>query len=366
MARVLSPSSVEREWYGDLPDGRGVDVITLSNVDGVQLRFITLGGIIVSLHSPDRDGRLEDITLGYDTLDEYLCDGLYFGAIIGRYANRIAHGRFAIGDGKYQLALNDPPNHLHGGPGGFHRQLWNAETFTNENEIGAVLTHQSNDGDEGYPGNFSVRTTYTLTKSDELIVDYLATTDAPTPVNLTQHAYFNLAGHDRGDVLGHELTIDASRFTPVNSTLIPTGELRDVTGTPFDFRRPRTIGERIDDEDEQLAIGGGYDHNFVLDHVSSDEPAFAARLCEPTYGRVLEIRTTEPGIQLYSGNGLGDHVIGKQWRVYGRRSAVALETQHFPDSPNKPAFPSTILQPGEEFRSRTVYRFSIAAPRRDD
>lgn len=366
MARVLSPSSVERAWYGDLPDGRSVDVITLANADGVQIRFITLGGIIVSLFAPDRDGRLEDVTLGYDALGDYLSDRLFFGAIIGRFANRIAHGSFTLHGKTYRLPLNDPPNHLHGGPGGFHHRLWTAETFTREDGVGAILTYHSADGDQGYPGNLDVQTTYTLTRSDEFVVDYVASTDAATPVNLTQHAYFNLTGHDRGDVLGHLLTIEASRYTPVDATLIPTGEVRGVAGTPFDFRRPRAIGDRIEDADDQLAVGGGYDHNFVLDHTPGPEPAFAARLCEPTYGRVLEIRTTEPGIQLYSGNGLGDHIIGKHWRVYGRHSGVALEAQHFPDSPNQPAFPSTILEPGHEFRSRTIYGFSTEALRRDD
>lgn len=358
-------NSVTREWFGTLPDGRTVDAITLTNANGVQLRFVTMGGIIVSLVVPDRDGAMADVTLGYDTLEGYLADTHFFGAIIGRYANRIAGGRFSLSGVEYQLPLNNGPNHLHGGPNGFHRALWATETFTNERGVGAVMTHTSPTGDEGYPGNLRVRVDYTLTNDNELVVDYHATTDEPTPVNLTQHAYFNLAGHDRGSVLDHELTLNASRYTPVDATLIPTGELRDVAGTPFDFRQPRRVGESIGDADEQLVIGGGYDHNFVIDRTGT-ELTFAARLYEPVSGRELEILTTEPGIQFYSGNGLGEHVIGKQWRVYGRHGAVALETQHFPDSPNHPSFPSTILAPGDELSSRTVFRFTTRARNGDD
>lgn len=366
MSVVLSPSSVTREWFGDLPDGRAVDAVTLTNADHLQVKFLTLGGIIVSLYAPDRDGRFDDVTLGYDTIDDYLSDSHFFGALIGRYGNRIANGRFTLDGKEHQLAINNPPNHLHGGPEGWHRALWNVETFTNDNDVGAVLTHISPDGDEGYPGNVRARVIYTLTRDNELVIDYCATTDEPTPINLTQHAYFNLMGHDRGSVLGHVLTIAASRFTPVDATLIPTGELRDVTDTPFDFREPTLVGDRIGEDDEQLKIGAGYDHNFALDHESGVEPAFAASLYDPMCGRMLEVFTTEPGIQVYSGNGLGDHVIGKQWRVYARHGAIALETQHFPDSPNEPAFPSTILEPGQELRSRTIYKFSTRGHDRHD
>lgn len=352
MPGVLSPATT-REFYANLPDGRAVDIITLSN-DRTQVRFLTLGGIIVSVHTPDRDGHVDDITLGYDTIDDYLRDGNFFGALIGRYANRIANGQFSLDGKTYTLALNHAPNHLHGGPGGFHTALWHAETFMGETGVGAVLTHVTPDGDEGYPGNLRVRVTYTLTRHDELIFDYVATTDAATPVNLTQHSYWNLAGHDRGNILSHELTLNASHYTPVDATLIATGEMASVEGTPFDFREPTAIGAQID-------AAGGYDHNFVLDAGS-----FAARLYEPTCGRVLEIFTTEPGIQVYSGNGLGEHVVGKQWRVYGQYGGIALETQHFPDSPNQPSFPSTILEPGQEFRSQTTYKFSTRAHDRHD
>ena len=357
---MLTRSSVEREWYGNLANGAGqaVEVITLTNAERMRVRFITLGGIITSLHVPDRDGNLQDVALGFDSLDDYLHDGHFFGALIGRYANRIANARFSLGGQEYRLEANAPPNHLHGGSGGFHRVVWDAETFATDNEVGALLSYTSPDGDGGYPGALRVTVRYTLTPSNELIVDYAATSDRPTPVNFTQHSYFNLAAHDRGDVLGHQLTINASRFTPVDAALIPTGELRSVARTPFDFREPQQIGARIDDDDEQLRMGRGYDHNFVLDRQPHEPASFAARLYEPTCGRMLEVFTTEPGIQLYSGNGLDDRVVGKQWRVYRRRNAVALETQHFPDSPNQPAFPSTILEPGREFRSRTIYKFS--------
>jgi aldose 1-epimerase len=367
MTGVMSPSGVSREWFGELPDGRTVELITLTNGGSMQVRFLTLGGIVVSLHTPDRDGHFEDVTLGYDTLEDYLSDAHFFGAIIGRYANRIAKGHFSLNGVDHRLAVNDPPNHLHGGPCGFHRVLWAAETFATDTESGATLTYTSPAGDEGYPGNLRARVEYTLTRDGEWIIDYVATTDEPTPVNLTQHAYFNLAGHDRGSALAHVLTINASRYTPVDDTQIPTGELRDVAGTPFDFRDGRAIGQQIDADDDQLRIGGGYDHNFALDRGGSTEgPTFAARLYEPTCGRLLEIYTTEPGIQFYSGNGLGDHVIGKQWRVYARHGAVALETQHFPDSPNQPSFPSTILEPGQELRSRTIYKFSTRGHDRHD
>jgi len=323
---------------------------------GIRIRFISLGGIILSIEVPDRDGATADVALGYDTLDDYFADEAYLGSIVGRYANRIANGRFALDGRQYNLARNDFPNHLHGGPLGFHRAHWKVTPF--ENGAGAVLEYESVDGEEGYPGRLNARVTYALTRQSELVVDYHATSSAPTPVNLTQHTYFNLAGHGNGDILGHELTVNASLFTPVGESLIPTGELRRVEGTPFDFRTPRLIGERIDGDDEQLAHGRGYDHDFVLERGSHTGTAFAARLFEPGSGRILEVYTSEPGIHVYSGNSLSGRLRGKKGRVYGRRAGVALETQHFPDSPNQPGFPSTILRPGETFRSRTVYRFS--------
>ena len=353
--------SIDREPFGQLPDGRVVDAITLSNGGRMHLRVLTFGGIIQSLHAPDRDGKLDDVVLGYDSLNDYVRDSRYFGAIVGRYANRIANARFTLDGQTFELPANDGPNHLHGGPEGFHRAVWTAEPFEQDAAAGVRLALTSPDGDSGYPGTLMVAVTYTLTDQNELIVDFAANTDRPTPVNLTQHSYFNLAGHDRGEVLGHQLVLAASRYTPVGATLIPTGELRDVTGTPFDFRHAATIGARIRDDDEQLRIGNGYDHNFVLDRAPNSAASLAARLCEPVSGRVLDVLTTEPGLQLYTGNGLDDRAVGKEWRVYGRYGGVALETQHFPDSPNQPGFPSAILRPGSELRSRTIFRFSAVA-----
>lgn len=337
-----------------------METFALRNADGVTVRFIAYGGSIVSLEVPDRDGRIADVVLGYDSLDGYIGDRHYMGPLIGRYANRIARGRFTLDGRVHALTVNDGANHLHGGRRGFHKVPWDVTPFEDGGVTGAVLSYTSVTGDEGYPGTLAVSVVYTLTEASELILDYAAITDEPTPVNLTQHAYFNLAGHDAGDVLGHELTIAAARFTPVDAGLIPTGELRDVSGTPFDFRSPRLVGASLGTADEQLRIGKGYDHNFVLDRGGTDDAVeFAARLYEPRGGRMLEIYTTEPGMQLYSGGGLAG-VVGKHGCVYGASAGIALETQHFPDSPNQPAFPSTILRSGEGFTSRTVYRFSVS------
>jgi aldose 1-epimerase len=333
-------SRVTRAIFGTMPDGRAVEVFTLANARGLEVRIITYGGIIVSLQAPDRHGRRDDVVLGYDTLDGYLTSSRYVGAIVGRYANRIAQGRFRLDGRTYQLARNNGPHHLHGGTRGFDKVLWEAGPFQNARGAGVLLTHTSPDGDEGYPGSLSIRVTYTLTDANELIADFAATTDRPTPVNLTQHSYFNLAGRGAGDVLRHELMIDADRFTPVDATLIPTGVLAPVAGTPFDFRQPTAIGARIDQPDAQLAIGKGYDHTFVLNGGGA-ALALAARVVEPVSGRTLEVLTTEPGLQFYTGD----------------RRAFCLEAQHFPDSPNQPEFPSTILRPGGEYRSRTVFVF---------
>ena len=349
--------TVSRTSFGVTPEGDSVDVFTLANGSGVEVRAITYGGIIVSLRVPDRDGRVEDIVLGFDDLDGYLAGSPYFGAIVGRYANRIANGQFTLAGETYQLATNNGPNHLHGGVRGFDKIVWHAATLESDSGVAVIFTHTSPDGDEGYPGTLSVRVTYTLTPGNELVVDYLATTDHATPINLSQHTYFNLAGDGRRDVLEHILTVEAAGFTPVDTTLIPTGVIAPVAGTPFDFRTPTAIGARIDQEDEQLRNGGGYDHNFVLDRDGAGL-GLAARVEEPTTGRVLDVYTTEPGLQFYSGNFLDGSNIGKSGRVYRHRYGFCLETQHFPDSPNQPAFPSTILRPGEEYRSRTVFVFS--------
>lgn len=358
----IQRARARRAPFGALPDGEPVEVFTLVNAHGLELRAITYGGIIVSLRTPDRAGRLADIVLGFDSLAGYLGNAPYFGAIIGRFANRIAGGRFTLDGTTYRLAANNGPNHLHGGVRGFDKVLWQGASFEDDNGVGVALTHTSPDGDEGYPGTVAVRVTYTLTDRDELVVDYAATTDRATPVNLTQHSYVNLAGDGVAkDILDHVLTIDASAYTPVDAALIPTGAIAPVAGTPFDFRTPTAIGARIDRDDPQLRYGGGYDHNFVLDRAPGGGLAHAARLVEPASGRTLDLYTSEPGLQVYSGNGLDGSLMGKGGRRYGRRCGLALETQHFPDSPNQPGFPTTILRPGEELRSRTVFRFGVAA-----
>lgn len=343
--------------FGVAPDGRLVEMHTLTNASGMEVRFLSLGGIIVSVKVPDRDGVLADVTPGYDTLEHYLADGDYFGALIGRYANRIAGGRFELDGTTYTLTPNDGPNLLHGGAMGFHRAVWNVDPFASDSMVGAVLTHTSQAGEGGFPGSLDVRVTYTLTDRNELWFDYAATSDAATPVNLTQHLYFNLAGHAAGNIFDHQLTLYASRYLPVNEEIIPTGELRRVDATPFDFRNARTIGAGIRSHDAHLPIDG-YDHSFVLDTGVKGTTRIAARLYEPGSGRLLEIETTEPGLQLYSGDQLGKGTIGKNGKPYIRHGALALETQHFPNSPNEPSFPSTILRPGDEYSSRTVYRFS--------
>jgi aldose 1-epimerase len=349
--------TVMRERYGAMPDGAQIDVLTLRNANGVTIRAITYGGIITSIDVPDRAGRPGDIALGFDSLAGYLTAHPFFGAIIGRYGNRIGAGTFTLDGAQYTLATNNGPNNLHGGEKGFDKQVWNAQAVPGRNAI--EFTRTSVNGEEGFPGNLSVRVTYELTDKNELIVDYFATTDKATPVNLTQHTYFNLAGEGSGDILGHQLTINADRYTPVGDTLIPTGELAPVQSTPFDFRQRTAIGARIDESHPQLKNGLGYDHNWVLNR-SGDGLQLAARVVEPISGRTLEITTTEPGLQFYSGNFLDGTIKGKGGHVYGHRAGFCLETQHYPDSPNQPAFPSTILRPGQEYRSKTVFAFGVA------
>ena len=336
-----------------------MDEFTLHNANGVVVRFIAYGGSVVSIAVPDRNGRVADVVLGYDSVGGYEADRYYLGALIGRYANRIAKGRFTLDGHAHAVSVNDGPNHLHGGTRGFHKVPWNVTPFEDGDVAGALLSYTSVTGDEGYPGTLSVSVILSLNDDNELAFDYAAMTDEPTPVNLTHHGYFNLAGHDSGDVRAQELTISASRYTPVDASLIPTGELRDVTGTPFDFRAPKAIGAALEAYDDQLRIAGGFDHNFVIDRGKGDELVMAARLHEPVSGRTVEILTTEPGLQFYSGQALGG-VVGKGGHAYCAYAGVALETQHFPDSPNQPSFPTTILRPGEGFTSRTVYRFSTA------
>jgi aldose 1-epimerase len=352
---------VIRGPFGRTPDGTPVELFTLGNAGGMQLSVMSHGAAIVSLRVPDRAGNLDDIVLGFDSLEGYLGHTHYFGAIVGRYANRIARGRFELDGSRYRLSVNDEPHHLHGGTRGFDRVVWECEPFRDDRGEGLALRHTSPDGDQGYPGTLEVEVRYVLTGNDGLEVDYRATTDTPTPVNLTQHSYFNLAGAGTGDILGHELTIEADAFTPVDCTLIPTGRIVPVTDTVFDFRTPVAIGARICDPDPQLQYAGGYDHNFVL-HRETPGLRGAARVVEPATGRTLEVSTTQPGVQFYSGNQL-DGIAGRGGRRYGRRSGFCLETQHFPDSPNQPGFPSTVLRPGERYQTRTVFAFGIEASR---
>jgi len=343
--------SISKHAFGETPEGVAVELYTLTNENGLRARIMTYGAIVVSLEVPDRDGNLADITLGYDALDGYIANNPYFGAIVGRYGNRIAKGSFTLDGVPYQLATNDGENHLHGGMRGYDKVVWNAEPVETDDAVGLKLTYLSPDGDEGYPGNLSCEVTYLLTNDDELKVSYVATTDKATPVNLTHHSYFNLTGCAR-DILGHELIINADRYTPVDAGLIPTGELAAVAGTPMDFTSPKAIGAEIDQ------VPGGYDHNYVLNKEDGGM-SLAARVYEPDSGRVMEIYTTEPGIQFYSGNFLDGSITGKSGIVYGKYYGFCLETQHFPDSPNKPDFPSTILRPGETYRHETVHKFSV-------
>lgn len=358
-SKVPLPDGMIREPFGTTPEGAEVERFTLASASGVTVTVLSYGGVIQSVFAPDRAGVPADVTLGYDTLDGYLRDKSYLGALVGRYANRIRAGKFSLDGREYTLATNAGSNHLHGGIRGFNKAVWMTEAFADGDNIGLTLGHFSPDGDEGYPGGVSVRVTYTLTPEGSLLIDFFATADTPTPVNLTQHSYFNLAGTGVGDILDHTLEVSASRFTPVDAQLIPTGELRPVQGTPFDFTTPEKIGARINDNDEQLRLAGGYDHNFVIDHSAESDLVLAARLTDPLSGRGLDIHTTEPGMQCYSGNFLDGTVTGKGGVPLTYRSGLALETQHFPNSPNEPLFPSTILRPGVEHRSRTVYHFVV-------
>ena len=342
--------------YARTADDKAVDIITLRSPSGVEMTVLTYGGVIATLKTPDRSGALDDIVLGFDNLKMYEEKSPYFGCLIGRYGNRIAKGKFALDGTSYTLATNNPPNHLHGGVKGWDKVVWSAEPFQNATSVGAVLSYTSKDGEEGYPGTVKATVTYTLTDMGQLIIDYRATTDKATVINLTQHSYFNLAGSKANDILGHELMLNAQQYTPVDDTLIPTGEIATVEGTPFDFRTSTKIGARINDPHVQIKRGLGYDHNFVLARTGPGLVE-AAKVVEPVTGRTMTISTTEPGIQFYSGNFLKGDLTGKGGRVYPHRGGFCLETQHFPDSPNQPKFPSTVLRPGEEYKSQTVFTF---------
>jgi aldose 1-epimerase len=347
----IAQMDLKKEPFGNLADGTAVEIYTLANNNGLKARLMTYGATLVSLELPDRLGKLEDCVLGYDHLVGYLKSSPYFGCIVGRYGNRIAKGRFVLNGITYHLATNNGENHLHGGIKGFDKVVWKAEPIKETGAVGVKFTYLSKDGEEGYPGNLACTVTYTLDNNDELVIRYQATTDTATPVNLTHHSYFNFTG-GRRDILGHELMLNADRYTPVDKGLIPTGELRSVKGTPMDFMTAMPIGSRI------AQVEGGYDHNYVLTG-GGGTMALSARVVEPDSGRVMEISTTEPGIQFYSGNFLDGTISGKSGRVYLKHFGFCLETQHFPDSPNKPNFPSTILQPGQTYSTQTVHKFSV-------
>ncbi|MBL7134858.1 MAG: galactose mutarotase [Phycisphaerae bacterium] len=348
---------VSSKPFGVTGDGEQVELFTLTNARGHAVRITNYGAIVTHLEVPDRDGEVADVVLGFDTLDEYLASHPYFGAVVGRLGNRLAGGKFTLDGLEYTIAQNDGPNSLHGGLKGFDKVLWQAEPRETPDGPALVLSYVSADGEEGYPGELSVRVTYTWTNRDVFRVEYQAETTKPTVLNVTQHSYFNLAGAGAGDVLGHELQIFGDRFTPIDETLIPTGELRGVAGTPLDFRTPHVFGERIGADDEQLANGGGYDHNYVLNSADGSL-ARAVRVVEPTTGRAMEVWTTEPGVQLYSGNFLDSANVGKSGKTYHKHYGFCLETQHFPDSPNHPEFPSVVLRPGQTWRTTTEFRFS--------
>lgn len=352
----IKTSAVKKEEFGKA-DGQSAALYTLTNRNGAEARITTYGGIVVSLKVPDRSGKMDDIVLGYDNLDDYVKgNSAYFGALIGRYGNRIGKGRFTLNGVEYKLAVNNGENHLHGGIKGFDKVVWTATEQKVNNGASLILTYVSRDGEEGYPGRLGVTVTYTLTDKNELKIDYFAATTKDTVVNLTHHSYFNLAGQGHGDILNHQLMINADRFTPVDSGLIPTGELRAVKGTPFDFSQPAAIGSRINDADEQLKFGKGYDHNFVLNG-KMGTLRLAAKVFEQTTGRVMEVWTTEPGVQFYTGNFL-DGKPGKGGKPYEFRNGFCLETQHYPDSPNKPDFPTTVLRKGGKYQTTTIYKFS--------
>ncbi|MGA2266953.1 MAG: aldose epimerase family protein [Bryobacteraceae bacterium] len=350
-------SNVKKQAYGKMPDGTPIELYTLSNPSGMEAGIITYGGTVVSLTAPDRNGKLSDVVLGLDSLVGYLNQTNFFGAVIGRYGNRIGHATFKLDGKTYNLPKNDGGNTLHGGAQGFDKRVWKASPVHTAEGQGLELTYVSKDGEEGFPGNLSAKVVYTVTARNELKIDYTATTDKDTVVNLTNHSYFNLAGQGEGDILDHRVMINAGRFTPVDAALIPTGELRAVKGTPFDFTTATDIGARIGQGDQQLMLGHGYDHNWVLNKANGGLTK-AAEVYEPATGRVMEVWTTEPGMQFYTGNFLDGSVHGKGGKVYPFRGAFCMETQHYPDSPNKPNFPSTVLKPGSTYHTTTIYRFS--------
>jgi len=349
--------TVTKKSFGKTEAGENVDLYTLRNTHGVEATITNFGGIVVSLKVPDRNGKFDDVVLGFNDLDNYLKPGPYFGALIGRYGNRIAKGRFTLNGVEYKLAVNNGENHLHGGIKGFDKVVWTGKEMKTKAGPAVVLTYLSKDGEEGYPGNLNVTVVYTLTNNNELKIDYSATTDKDTVTNLTHHSYFNLAGEGNGDILNTRVTINGSRFVPTDRGSIPLGELRRVAGTPFDFLTAHAIGERINQDDEQIKFGGGYDHTWVING-RQGVMRLAATAYESTSGRVMQVWTTEPGMQFYTGNFLDGTLTGKAGKVYPRRSGFCFETQHYPDSPNQPSFPTTTLKKGATYKSTTIYRFS--------
>ncbi len=355
---VTIDMKIQKQAFGTTPGGQEVLLYTLTNSNNMQVQITNYGGIITSILVPDKNGKLSDVVLGYDNLDSYIKVTPYFGCIVGRYGNRIAKGQFTLNGKTYSLATNNGRNHLHGGIVGFDKVVWTAKEITEKEVLGLELSYLSKDGEEGYPGSLSATVTYTLTNQNEIKIDYLATTDQPTVVNLTNHSYFNLKDAGLTPILDHQLMLDADAITPVDSTLIPTGEFMPVAGTPFDFKNLTPIGERINADDQQIKYGLGYDHNFVLNG-KMGELRLIGKVYEPASGRVLEVLTTEPGVQFYSGNFLDGSITGKNGAVYHRRHGFCLETQHYPDSPNQPNFPSTVLNPGEKYQATTIYKFSV-------
>ena len=357
MSSAETSAGMIKTAFGNMPDGQAIDLYTLTNRHGMQAAITNYGGTVVRLITPDRNGHMDDVVLGFENLAGYLQTEPYLGALIGRYGNRVGHAQFTLDGVTYHLAKNDGDNTLHGGLKGFDKRVWTARDVSSKGAPALELKYLSKDGEESFPGNLSVTVVYTLTDDNELKIDYSATTDKDTVLNLTNHSYFNLAGQGNGDILKHQIMINAERFTPVDAGLIPTGELKSVVGTPFDFRKSEAIGTHINDADEQLKLGKGYDHNFAINR-SGPGLVLASRVTEPMSGRVMEVSTTQPGVQFYTGNFLDGTLHGKGGKVYKQRYALCLETQHFPDSPNKPSFQTTELKPGESYKQTTVYRFT--------
>jgi aldose 1-epimerase len=347
---------IKSEPFGKAPDGTPVELFTLKNLNGVTAQITNYGGIITALNVPDKDGNFEDVVLGFYTLEEYIKKSPHFGCLVGRYGNRIAEGKFTLDGVEYQMAVNNGPNHLHGGVVGFDKKVWTPEMLTEENGSALKLTYLSPDGEENYPGNLNVEAVYRLNDDNELILTFIATTDKKTVLNLTHHSYFNLKGHGNGDILDHEIQFNSAEFVAIDSTSIPLGPLMNVSNTPFNFLQPKPIGQDIEAEDEQIRNGGGYDHSFVVDGYN-EELKLACTVRERTSGRIMEVWTTEPAVQFYTGNFLDGSIKGKDGKVYNKRYGFCLEAQHYPDSPNHPEYPTTVLDPGEVYDQTTIYKF---------